>query len=329
MKVNYQRDISFKSIYTSKAVKKGLEFAADNGALFGAASAVAFSTARPLAIMLAPKTDRENRKIAATKSITSSIIGFILMLALSLPLSKSIKKIDKNPEKYLNQETIKALKDNSTDLENSKGYVFATQLFKLGLGTIAAIPKAILVAAGMPYLLNAFNNSGKEKNNSISKESKNNPSFKANSGETLTNTIGKVLNRKELQNFATKYKDSNFPMHITALTDITATLAFIQQTKKRGEIKENRQNALIYNSAISTGLSVVCGYLADKLLDKPTQKFIDNFRIKNAGEKGLEKQIQGIKIAKPILILGTIYYLMIPFISTFLAERADKSFDNG
>ena len=41
------------------------------------------------------------------------------------------------------------------------------------------------------------------------------------------------------------------------------------------KIKEERKNALIYNAGISTGLSILGGYGLDKVLDKPTQKFIE------------------------------------------------------
>ena len=62
MKVNSNRDISFKSIYTNKVFKRSLEFASDNGTLFSAATILAFSTCvRPAAIWLAPKTDKENK----------------------------------------------------------------------------------------------------------------------------------------------------------------------------------------------------------------------------------------------------------------------------
>lgn len=64
MKVNSNRDISFKSIYTNKALKKGLEFAAQDGAMFSATTILALSMlARPAAIALAPHTDKENKKL--------------------------------------------------------------------------------------------------------------------------------------------------------------------------------------------------------------------------------------------------------------------------
>ena len=87
-------------IYNNKLFKKGLEFAADNGALFVATTSLVLSTvARPLVILSTPKTDSENKKYAASKSLASSAAGYILMLCASLPLSKAIKKIDNNPSK--------------------------------------------------------------------------------------------------------------------------------------------------------------------------------------------------------------------------------------
>lgn len=316
MKVNSKRDISFKSIYTSKTVKKGLELASSNGALFGASATVAFSTLRPFTIMCTPKTDKENRKIAAAKSITSSLINFALMLCVSIPLAKSIQKIDKTPEKYLKEETINTLKESGKELTNSKGYIFATQLFKLGIASFVAIPKAFMTASGIPYIVNALSSNKKQKDKNIS--------FKGNPKNNMAKGIGSILNKKGMREFADKFKESNFPMHINAITDTIATLVFMHQAQSNKKIEEKRKKALIYNAGISTGLSIAGGYTIDKILDKPTENFIQKFKDLNKNDKNLEKQIQGIKIAKPFLILGTIYYILIPIISTFIADRAEK-----
>ena len=62
MKVNSNRDISFKNIYTNKAMKKMLEFAADNGTLFAATTTLGFSTlVRPFVIYNTPNVDKENK----------------------------------------------------------------------------------------------------------------------------------------------------------------------------------------------------------------------------------------------------------------------------
>ena len=49
-----------------------------------------------------------------------------------------------------------------------------------------------------------------------------------------------------------------------------------------------------------------------------------NSRFREEFTPKLDKYIEGIKIAKPILILGTVYYTLIPIVSTFLADRIDK-----
>jgi len=315
MKVNSNRDISFKSIYTSRAVKKSLELASSNGALFGASATVAFSALRPLSIMCTPKTDIENRKIATAKSITSSLINFGLMVALSVPLAKSIKKIDNNPQKYLNKETITKLKDKGKDLTESQGYIFGTQLFKLGIASLVAVPKAIITANGMPYIVKMMSDDNNDKNKNVS--------FKGITDKTAK-TIGNSLNKNRMNKFIEKFKDSNFPMHITAITDVIATLTFMHEADKSKKIDEKRKKALLYNAGISTGLSITGGYTIDKLLEKPTERFIKKYKEVNKNDKNLAKQVQGIKIAKPFIILGTIYYIFIPLISTFLAEIADK-----
>ena len=315
MKIDSTRDISFKNIYTNKAVKKGLELAASNGALFGASATVAFSIVRPLSIMCTPKTEKENRVIASAKSIASSLINFALMLCITLPLASSMKKIDDNPKRYLNNETINKLKDNGKNLTESKGYIFATQLFKLGIASLVAIPKSIMTAEGMPYIVNMF--SSPQNTNS-------NISFHGITDKTAEG-IGKILNKKEMIKFSEKYKDSNFPMHITALTDAISTLIFINQANKSKKIKENRKKTLMYNAGISTALSIAGGYTLDSILNKPTERFIEKYKKLNRGDKNLAKQVQGIKIAKPFLILGTIYYIFIPLISTFLAELAHNT----
>lgn len=297
--------MTFQGFYNNKMLKQGLEFAAKNGALFAASTTLTLSaTMRPAVILLTPKSDKENKKIACAKSIASSGVGFLMTFVFSLPLMLAIRKIDKNPQKFLNSDSIKTY--------DKKSYEFATQLFKLGLGTAIAIPKAILTAAGLPYIMQSvFSNKDK------------NVSFRGK--DRLANGVGKILNNKDFQKFTAKNKNSNFPMHIFAMTDTLTTLTFIRQILKSKKVEENRKKPLAYNAGISTALSIGCGYILDNLTDKPTEKFIENFKNANKGQPNLEKQIEGIKIAKPILLLATVYYTLIPLISTFLADRTQKN----
>lgn len=324
MKVNLLRT----NLYKSKLLKRGLEFAADNGALFGAGVSLACATVvRPLTIYATPKTDKENRKLACAKSLASSAVGFGLMCGVSLPLSNSIKKIDKTPNKYLKQSTIRNLKDNGKSLVNSKGYQFSTQLFKLGIGAVTAIPKAIITCALIPPIMKLT--FGNKNNNTITTPSKNSSETKSLTftglpKEPLTQGISKIINNETIQKLANKFKNTNYAMHIAATTDTLATGTFIYQTKKNPQIQEDRKKPLMYNAGISTGLSIGTSYCIDKVTEEPTKKLIRKFREINKNDPKLEKYTEGIKIAKPLLILGTVYYGAIPFISTFLAERIDN-----
>ena len=324
-----------QAIYNNKLLKKGLEFASDNGALFvGTTSLVLSTVARPIAIMSTPKTDKENRKYATAKSLASSAIGYGLMLFASLPLAKSVKKINENPSKYLKNETIKALQNGEKSLLKSSKYKFATQLFKLGLGFVIAVPKSILTCAMIPTIMEKIFNSGKRKvesgklnNFQLStfnfQHDYNSPSFTGTTDKIAKN-IGKILDTPAVKKLTEKFHNTNFEMHIMALTDALATGTFITQTAKSKKIEEERKKALMYNAGISTGLCIAGGYAVDRLTKKPTDKFIKKFREANKNSPKLEKYIEGIKIVKPALILGSLYYIAIPLISTFLAERFDK-----
>ena len=81
----------------------------------------------------------------------------------------------------------------------------------------------------------------------------------------------------------------------------------------------------MYNAGISTGLCITGGYLINGITKKSTSRFIRNFRYANRDCKNLNKYIEGIKIAKPALILGSLYYIAIPLFATFMADRLDHN----
>ena len=323
MKVNSNnRDISFKGFYNNKTLQKTLEFAADYGALFGATTTLACSTfIRPATIMAVPHTEKENKTMACAKSISSGLTQFALTYLVSKPLAKPIEKIAKDPDKYLNYKTLKFFKEGKNNIKESKSFEFVTQLFKLGVSALVIIPKAKITTNGMPVILEKIlhkqQNKDGEKTNIT-------PNFKG-SRDKSSKVIGKILNKKSVQKFSDKYKDSNFVMHVVALIDTLATGAFINETLKSKKIEEKRKKALIYNAGISTTLSIITSYVLDKLTKPATNKFILKYKQANKNSPNLEKQLRGINIAKPFLIMASVYYILIPFVSTLLAEFADKN----
>lgn len=319
MKVN---SISQK-IYKSKILKKGLEFAADNGTLFVAGTSLFFSTfVRPAATLLTPNVEKENRRLPFVKSVASAFVYFLVTLGLSLPLAKGIKKIDTRPVKYLKAQTIKALEEERKPLYESKAYQFATQLFKLGLGFLIAAPKAIVTDKLLAPVLKVFCKDSE----SLKSDKDNKPEQLrfAGSGEFIPRAVGKIIDKEGMQQFSQVMKNTNFRMHIMALTDILSTAVYTSRVKKNNAFKEEKKGILINNALISTGLCLGLSYPLDKALNKPTQRFIRKFCALNKGDKNLTKYVEGIKLAKPALILGIVYYGLIPVISTFWADRIEK-----
>lgn len=306
-------------------LQKGLKFAANESMLFSATVSLGLSTiARPVAILSTPNTDMENKKYACAKSLSSSAVGYLLMAAASMPVARAVKKIDENPIEFLKKTTIDTLQNGCKSLQKSKKYQFATQLFKLGLGFLIAVPKSVMTCALIPPIMNfLFRKKNQNENNNSGK----NVSFKGlynKSTTKLSRGIGKLIDTKFVQNLSEKFYKTRYEEHMINSTDVLLTAAFIQQTNHSKKIDDSRKKALIYNAGISTGLSIAGGYTINSLLKTQSEKFIKKFREANKNLPELEKCVEGIKIAQPVLILGGIYYIIIPLLSTFFADRFDN-----
>ena len=171
--VNKSANITFGGFFNANKLansdifKKGLELAADNGALFAAGIALATTTLlRPWAIFATPGVKKENKEYACAKSIASGAIGFGVMAAISTPIAQAMKKINANPQKYMKAETIKHLSDGA-NLIKSKKYELASQVFKLGADFVSAIPKAMLTCALIPPIMMALFPKRKQDNNIV------------------------------------------------------------------------------------------------------------------------------------------------------------------
>jgi len=151
--VNFGGFFNTQKLCTNKFFKRSLEFASDNGALFSSGFALFTATLlRPAAIFATPGVKKENKEYACAKSISSGVIGFLIMAIVSSPIATAVKKINANPQKYLKEKTINALTDG-VNLVKSKKYDKATQIFKLGSDFVCAIPKAMLTCALIPPLM--------------------------------------------------------------------------------------------------------------------------------------------------------------------------------
>lgn len=323
-------------ILNNKTLLKGLEKISEHGTSFAAGTSLAMSlTVRPLAILSTPDVEKENKEYAVSNSICSGLIKFGMVEAVALPVENAVKRIDKNPEKYLKNKSINTLQNGAETLVKSKSYKLATQMIKLGTGFVTAIPKSVLTIALIPVIMdNLFR---KKKNVQESVRVKNNPDniqiinskkipFSGKIPENISKGLGKILNNKYLQNFAVRNadKEKDVAKHMTAATDILLTSAFAYQTERSSKIKENRKKALIYNNVISTAITLFGGYGIDSAIKNKTGNFVKTFSEINKHDPKLHKYIEGINILRPALIFAAIYYGILPMFSTYIAEKVDK-----
>ncbi len=319
-------------ILKNKTLLKSLEKISDHGTSFSATTSLLLSLGlRPLAIFSTPDTEKENKQYAASNSISSGLVKYALVEAVALPVEYAIKNIDKNPNKYLNQSTIKNLSGNSKELINSKSYKLLTQVIKLSTGFLTAIPKSILTIALIPVIMDKVLFRDKKQplqttQNPALVTTGQKPPFTGRITDKISKGLSKIIDNNHIQNLAKKYehKDKDIPKHITAGTDILLTGAAAYQTNKSEKIKENRKKALIYNNIISTAITLFGGYAIDNVIKNKSSKFIEKFKQINAADPKLYKYIEGINILRPALIFAGIYYGLLPIISTYTAEKVDK-----
>ena len=328
---------SHKGFWNNKAVLKGLETISEHGTTFVAATTLAMAAGvRPIAIGLTPDVKKENKQYAITNSIASGLIKFGMVEAIAIPVENAVKKIDKNPEKYLSPKAIKALQGSAKTLAESKNYKFATQVLKMGTGLATAIPKAMITVSLIPVLMNVL--FPKKKKPVVDEKIYNmynpvfsptfqkgaeNPSFKGGIAHQTAKGIGKLLSTDSVQKFANKFsaKDANIARNISMATDVLLTTSFAIRTAKNNKIEKERKKPLIYNNLISTGISLAGGYTIDKFIQKNTQGFIKKFSELNKNDPKLPKYIEGINILRPTLIFAGIYYGIMPIVSTYIADK--------
>lgn len=325
------------SILRNRFFLNSLEKISEHSTSFTAGASLILSLGvRPLSIKSTPNVEKENKLYAMSNSIASGLIKFGLVEAVAIPVENAIKNIDKNKSKFLNSKTIENLSPRS--------YKLLTQMIKLSVGFLTAIPKSMITIALIPIVMDKIfkikpeNKTEKQKEqfHSISFESFGSSeksykiAFKGRGQDFISKQLSKIINNKSVQNFVKKHEgnDKDIAKHITAGTDILLTSAFVVNTNKSNEIKENRKKALIYNNIISTFITLVGGYSVDAALSNQSAKIADKIKKFNSNDAKVAKYIEGLNILRPALIFAGIYYCILPMFSTYLAERVDKFVNN-
>lgn len=332
---------SFKGVLNNRYLLSGLKKISEHGTSFVAVTSFVMSSGvRTFSILNTPGVEKENKHYAAANSIGSGLVKFGIVEAVALPLENIIKKIDKNPEKYLKETAVKSYMNGAKQFCESRSYRFVTQIIKQSAGLVTAIPKSLLTVSLIPFIKDGFFPQQqkirfkKDKIDSVSADrqpaskhpSSRHPSFKHSLPEFFAKQTAKLLSREDVQKFAKKYcvHDKDISKHMTAAMDILLTTASAIGIAQSEKIKENRKRPLIFNNIISTAATLLFGYGIDTAAKRGTDKFIEKFSRINKNDINLPKYIEGINILRPTLIFALIYYGLLPVFSTFMAERAAK-----
>ena len=318
------------TFYSNKNTLKVLKYASENPALVEKSAVLVLSTLiRPISILMTPKTDKREKEYMFAKSFASGVLSYGLTSCIFKPVSKAMDTITNQPQKYLTKDTINTLKTAGKTLSESAPFNFLKQIVKYTPAIVSIFPKALLTTVLItPIIEIAFDKKYKInlpkfepfklESKKLQKKEDKKQSFK---GDRLARVIAKPLNNKAVQNFALRHQNSNFFIKILSAKDLIATGFFAVLTKKNKQIEEKNKEPLIINSFLSTTLAITGGFAVDKMTKKPMEKFISRLEQANKGDKDLPKYIEGARILKPILILGTLYYALVPFVSTFLSGK--------
>lgn len=150
--------------------------------------------------------------------------------------------------------------------------------------------------------------------------------------DTLTDKIakglGKIADQNWFQNFIKKTNDSKFlHKHLTQNLATTYSIIlsgmYINKTLSNEKLDEKRRKTLAVNQGIVWGLSTIISYTCDNAINKKVDNFIAKFKQANAHKpaEAINKYVEGIKIAKSIMIFDMVYRFIAPVVVTPIANH--------
>ncbi len=143
--------------------------------------------------------------------------------------------------------------------------------------------------------------------------------------DTLAVGMGKVLNSEPIIKFSEKFHNTNIADYVFKASGILLSSFVVFKTLKSDKIEEHRKKPLALNTAVSCAVATAGGLVVDRLMDKPVNKLINNFKLANPNLKNMEKFVDGIKVMKSAILFGTIYRYIVPVLATVVAEKIVNS----
>jgi len=266
-------------------------------------------TLKPLATLVMPGANKDDKEVLAVKHILSGLVGYGFSKMIYAPISAAANKVKDNPSKYLKGDTeyIKKLAKNGELMERFD------VMWKKGPDVLMSIPKSILVTTLIaPTLAFLFPNRGKKKKDKVLVEQQKgaeilnqklynnsvpaNLSFKGNKVNNIKDNTLNVNNQISFGKNPSKYYEM--------LTDAMATgMGKLSKTRVAKKIPEALMKFEKPSPRISDLSSIVL-----------TLSLLQN----TAKSKTIEKE------RKPYLLLNT---ALVTAVSSTASAIVDKSTD--
>ncbi len=300
-----------KTIGEKLAVNKGfnkfLDILSDNSLVADALIAL-FLTAivRPASIYAIPTKDPVEKKknnYQVAHSASTGLLGLATTLAVAEPIKRAVKKILKNPSKYVKGDTT-FISNNERVFKETAGRLHQPIFLPLRAAATIAIVPPVLRFFGLSKNGKSVSKADKAKidysfmnfksNESKSfkgfeqiavAEGKNTPSFKGAGSivtENLAKGIGKIASTNKFKQFIEWFKEKKqwFP-HLIAAESLWLSGFYMEETARSKTIEKDQKLPMILNQGITALLCTWGAYKLDGLINKTLDKYKETYKRMN------------------------------------------------
>lgn len=144
--------------------------------------------------------------------------------------------------------------------------------------------------------------------------------------DSIAKLFGKLLDTDTALNLikkTSKKKDSSSNMisHLSTLGSVILSSLYVKKTLDNDKLDPNKKKTLAINQASVWVVSTILGYTFNGVVNKKVDKFVSEFEKRNNGDEHLSKYIEGIKIAKTVMIFDIVYRYLAPVVVTPIANH--------
>ena len=350
-----------EKVAVNKYFNKFLDILADNSLIADALIALGLTTiARPAVIYAIPTKDPVEKKknnYQVAHSAGTGILGLATTVAVAEPVKRGVKKVIKNPEKYMKND-YSYIKKNERVFKETAGRLHQPIFLPLRAALTIAIVPPILNAFGLSknakaeispkdkakidYSFMSFKGIGTPKTfkgftqlNSKEKANKNynsnkNIAFKGAGSavtEGIAKGVGKIADTQGFRKFIEWFKEKNqWVPHLIAAESLWLSGFYMQQTAKSKKIEKDQKLPMIINQGITAVLCTIGAYKLDGVINKKLDKFKEVYKRMNPQleEKVMNRRLMGIRLLGPIVIFTTIYRFIGPVVVTPIANKISE-----